>query len=74
MDAPSVQVLLDVDREYREKARAGSLPGIAPRRLNPEGRAWLPVCAAASPNARHYGLADRDSSQHSSLTALRSRP
>ena len=43
MDAPSVAVLLDVDREYREKAGAGSLPMIAPRRLNPEGKAWLPV-------------------------------
>jgi hypothetical protein len=43
MDAPSVDVLLDVDREYREKAQAGSLPRIAPRRMNPEGKAWLPV-------------------------------
>jgi len=43
MDAPTVDVLLDVDREYREKARAGSLPKIAPRRMNPEGKAWLPV-------------------------------
>jgi hypothetical protein len=43
MDAPSVGVLLDVDREYREKARAGSLQRIAPRRMNPEGKAWLPV-------------------------------
>jgi DNA polymerase (family X) len=25
MDAPSVDILLDVDREYREKARAGTL-------------------------------------------------
>jgi hypothetical protein len=43
MDAPSVGVLLDVDREYREKARAGSLQRITPRRMNPEGQAWLPV-------------------------------
>ena len=43
MDAPGVGVLLSVDREYREKARAGRLPKIAPRRLNPEGKAWLPV-------------------------------
>jgi hypothetical protein len=43
MDAPNVGVLLDVDREYREKARAGSLPRVAPRRMNPEGKAWLPV-------------------------------
>jgi hypothetical protein len=43
MDAPDVGTLLDVDREYRDKARAGLLPRIAPRRLNPEGKAWLPV-------------------------------
>jgi hypothetical protein len=43
MDAPSVDILLDVDREYRDKANAGSLSKIAPRRMNPEHRAWLPV-------------------------------
>ena len=43
MDVPGVDILLDVDREYREKAQAGSLPKIAPRRMNPEGKAWLPV-------------------------------
>jgi DNA polymerase (family 10) len=35
--------LLDVDREYREKAAAGRLRRIAPRRSNPSGEAWLPV-------------------------------
>ena len=43
MSSPGVEILLDVDREYREKAKAGALPKIAPRRLNPEGKAWLPV-------------------------------
>lgn len=43
MDAPNVAVLLDVDREYREKAGAGVLPKIAPRYFNPERKAWLPV-------------------------------
>lgn len=41
--APSIQLLLDVDREYRSKVAANSLPKIAPRRFNPEGRAWLPI-------------------------------
>jgi DNA uptake protein ComE-like DNA-binding protein len=41
--APSVPALLDVDREYREKAAAGALRLIAPKRFNPEGKAWLPV-------------------------------
>ena len=40
---PSIAVLLDVDREYRERAAAGTLPTIAPRRFNPSGAAWLPV-------------------------------
>jgi hypothetical protein len=42
-DALSVDILLDIDREYREKARAGLLPKIAPRRLNPDRTPWLPV-------------------------------
>lgn len=40
---PPVDEILDVDREYREKARAGKLRKIAPRRFNPGGEAWLPV-------------------------------
>jgi len=43
MDGPSVEVLLGIDQEYRDKARAGVLRRIAPRRMNPEGDAWLPV-------------------------------
>ena len=42
-DEPPVSELLDVDREYREKAAAGKLPRIAPRRFNPTGEAWLPI-------------------------------
>lgn len=42
-DAPSVDVLLDVDRQYRRRAAAGELPKIAPKRFNPEGLAWLPI-------------------------------
>lgn len=40
---PPVAVLLDVDLEYREKAKAGELRTIAPRRFNPAGRSWLPI-------------------------------
>lgn len=43
---PSVAELLDVDREYRRKARAGELRLIAPRRFNPRREAWLPVLHA----------------------------
>jgi len=42
-EAPPVEEILEVDREYREKADAGLLPLIAPRRFNPGRRAWLPV-------------------------------
>lgn len=40
---PEVALLLSVDKEYREKADAGKLQLIAPRRFNPEGKAWLPI-------------------------------
>lgn len=43
MDAPGVDILLAIDQEYREKAKAGVLKLIAPRRLNPDGKPWLPV-------------------------------
>ena len=43
---PDVSLLLEIDREYREKAAAGRLPRIAPKRLNPAGEAWLPVMHA----------------------------
>jgi putative hydrolase len=46
VDAPSVDVLLDVDRTYRRRSDKGELPLITPRRFNPEGKAWLPVMHA----------------------------
>ena len=46
-DEPPVSMLLDVDREYRERSTAGTLPTIAPRRFNPSGEAWLPVLHTA---------------------------
>ena len=50
---PPAAELLDVDREYREKAAAGSLRTIAPRRFNPAGEAWLPVLHTQR-GPRHY--------------------
>ncbi|MGE5177233.1 MAG: helix-hairpin-helix domain-containing protein [Hyphomicrobiales bacterium] len=50
---PSVAELLDVDREYRTGAEAGTLRRIAPRRLNPEGEAWLPILHTERGD-RHY--------------------
>ena len=43
---PSVELLLDVDAEYRKRAEAGDLRTIAPRRFNPGKKAWLPVLHA----------------------------
>jgi hypothetical protein len=40
---PDIGLLLDIDREYREKAASGVLPKIAPRRFNSDHEAWLPV-------------------------------
>ena len=40
---PGVDLLLDVDADYRRRAAAGDLPRIAPRRFNPGGAAWLPI-------------------------------
>ena len=42
-NAPSVAMLLNVDREYRHRSALGKLPRIAPRRFNPTGEAWLPI-------------------------------
>ena len=40
---PPIEILLDVDREYRERAKASDLKLIAPKRFNPKGEAWLPI-------------------------------
>lgn len=42
-DQPSVEELLEIDREYRQKATADQLPRITPRRFNPGREAWLPI-------------------------------
>jgi hypothetical protein len=43
---PSVATILAVDEEYRQKAKDGLLKTIAPRRFNPERKAWLPILHA----------------------------
>jgi hypothetical protein len=50
---PPIAEILDVDREYRERAHHGTLPRIAPRRFNPTAAAWLPVLHTQRGN-RHY--------------------
>jgi hypothetical protein len=52
-DAPPIEELLDVDRQYRQLARQGKLPRVAPRRFNPTREAWLPVLHTERAG-RHY--------------------
>ena len=52
-EIPSIDELLDVDREYREQAKAGGLHLFAPRRFNPTHQAWLPVLHTQRGD-RHY--------------------
>lgn len=41
--APPLQLLLEIDADYRKRAAKGDLHKIAPRRFNPDNEAWLPV-------------------------------
>jgi len=40
---PDINLLLELDQEYRTKVDTDELPRIAPRRNNPQGAAWLPI-------------------------------
>jgi DNA polymerase (family 10) len=50
---PSIELLLDIDEEYRREADLNHLPTIAPRRHNPTGRHWLPVIHTTR-DGHHY--------------------
>jgi hypothetical protein len=65
-DVPGVSELLDVDREYRERAAAGQLQRIAPRRFNPSGDAWLPVLHARRGLRRYTALFSNTARAHRS--------
>jgi hypothetical protein len=62
--APGVAELLDVDREYREKAAAGRLHRIAPRRFNPTGASWLPVLHTSRGTRRYTALFSNTARAH----------
>lgn len=55
-DEPSVEELLDVDREYRRRAESDELKRIAPRRNNPSGDAWLPILHTSRGGRRYTAL------------------
>ncbi len=63
-DEPSVELLLDVDREYRSKAAAKQLKVIAPRRFNPTGEAWLPILHATRGNWHFTALFSNTARAH----------
>ena len=62
--------LLDVDREYRERARKKSLPLITPRRFNPTHEAWLPVLHTER-GERHYTALFSNTARAHELGTLR---
>ena len=43
LSRPSVDYILEVDDEYRQKAAANALEKIAPKRFNPTHDVWLPI-------------------------------
>ncbi|MCO6488920.1 MAG: hypothetical protein J5I98_10905 [Phaeodactylibacter sp.] len=42
-EKPPIGLLLSIDKTYRQEAKGGNLKTIAPRRFNPENKAWLPI-------------------------------
>jgi len=63
-EIPPVAELLDVDREYREKAAAGKLPMITPRQFNPTGEAWLPILRAERQRRNYTALYSNTARAH----------
>lgn len=61
---PPVSELLDVDREYRDKASRGQLQLIAPRRFNPDREAWLPVLHTERRGRRYTALFSNTARAH----------
>ena len=61
---PGVSALLAIDRRYREEAAAARLPTIAPKRINPEGKAWLPVLHATQGEWHYTALYSNTARAH----------
>ena len=60
----SIAELLDVDREYRHAAAAGTLRTIAPRRFNPAGESWLPILHTRRGPRRYTALFSNTARAH----------
>ena len=63
-EEPSVAELLDIDREYRAGADAGTLPRIAPRRFNPTHAKWLPILHATRGSTHYTALYSNTARAH----------
>jgi DNA polymerase (family 10) len=61
---PPLAMLFDVDEEYRQKAEAGGLPSIAPKRFNPENKGWLPVLHTRRGNWHFTALYSNTATAH----------
>ena len=61
---PDIGELLDVDREYRQKAAADQLPRIAPRRFNPMHESWLPILHTRRGARRYTALFSNTARAH----------
>jgi hypothetical protein len=64
MGRPGVAELLDVDREYRDKAAADQLQRIAPRRFNPMHESWLPILHTRRGPRRYTALFSNTARAH----------
>jgi hypothetical protein len=60
----TVGELIDVDREYRDKAAAGQLQLITPRRFNPMRQAWLPILHTRRGMRRYTALFSNTARAH----------
>lgn len=63
-EPPPIADVLAVDRAYRERAAAGRLRTLAPRRFNPTGEAWLPVLRTRKGGRRYRALYSNTEAAH----------
>ena len=62
--APPVAILLDIDREYRERAAEGRLLLVSPKKFNPTRAAWLPVLRTKRNGRRYSAMYSNTSRSH----------
>lgn len=61
---PPVAELLEIDHEYREGSKSGTLPRIAPRRFNPTHAKWLPILHATRDDTHYTALFSNTARAH----------